>query len=48
MDEIVSMTTYRDFVLIVTKGGALYRLYWNDLLNTFQIVFETRITEVGR
>jgi hypothetical protein len=36
-DEIISAFQFRDFVLIITKGGKVYRLRYGDIYEKIEI-----------
>lgn len=48
MDKIVAAVNMRDFVLIITEQGVIYRAVWNVRDEQLEIRIETQINEVGK
>lgn len=45
MNEVVAAVQMRDFVLVFTKDGTVYRLYWDSLTDLIVVVKELVILE---
>lgn len=43
MDRIVAATQMRDFVLIFTERGLIYRAVWNELTRSLEFRLENKI-----
>lgn len=48
MDEIVAAVQMRDFVLLITKHGVVYRTVWDEQRQRVEIILETQINVVGK
>lgn len=43
MDEVITALPFRDFIVVITKRGYVYRLLWDDLKWGFQFSLICRL-----
>jgi len=44
MDKVVSATQFRDFIVVVTERGVIYRVLWSEYTSMFEIQKMAEIT----